>query len=144
MEHVFEYRSTVTVGDTNVLGNMYFANYFKLQGAAREMWFHERIDPGFSCFADGLIVVTSSADCDYFKDFYLTNRILIQLQVESIGKASVELLFSFFSEDTLELHAVGRQKLVFADQSHRICRIPAPFKAEAEKYLVGSENRIPA
>lgn len=136
MGEIFEYKSTVTVGDTNLLQNVYFSNYFKLQGIAREIWFHESIDDGFSSFSNGLLVVTRSAECSYYKDFFLTDKILVKLQVLEIGKASVDLLFSFYCEKTMELHAVGKQKLVFVDNNHKICRMPREFKMKASKFLI--------
>ena len=34
----YDYEYTVTMGDTNAMGNLYFLTYFKLQGYVREIW----------------------------------------------------------------------------------------------------------
>lgn len=49
----FEYKSTVTIGDTNVMKNMYFLNFFKLQGIARELWVKSAVDGGGRRFSTG-------------------------------------------------------------------------------------------
>ena len=65
----FEYRTTVTIGDTNLFQNMYFANYFKVQGRVRELWVHECVPNAVKHLSEGLILITKSAHCDYKKDF---------------------------------------------------------------------------
>lgn len=137
----YVYRATVTVGDTNMLQNVYFANYFKYQGIVRELWFHEAIDNGFKSFGNGMIIVTKSAENEFVRDFYATDTMRIELQVSAVHKASVELVFRFYKDETGDLHAVGRQKLVFVNGNHRICRIPEEFRNRAMTYL---EDKVAA
>ncbi len=44
MGKTYEYRTTVTIGDTNLLQNMYFTNVFKLQGIFRELWVRDCVE----------------------------------------------------------------------------------------------------
>ena len=40
---IFEHKHVVTFGETNLLGNVYFTNFFVWQGECREMFLHEYV-----------------------------------------------------------------------------------------------------
>ena len=61
MAKVYEYRTTVTIGDTNLLQNMYFHNFFKLQGIARELWVKDCVKDGISDLHKGMVLITREA-----------------------------------------------------------------------------------
>ena len=130
----FEYLSRVTIGDTNLLGNMYFTNHFKIQGVTRELWMQECVENAAKHLSDGLLLITKSAHCDYIKDFYLDDTVACQMTVGKIRKASFMLEFEFLNAKTLELHAKGYQEIVFADANHTICKMPNEFRLAASKY----------
>lgn len=133
---VFEYHTQVTIGDTNLLGNMYFANHFKIQGITRELWMSQFVENALEYLSNGLILITKSAHCDYIKDYYLNDSIICKMTVRSIKKASFILNFEFIHGDTLDIHAKGYQEIVFADKNHKICKMPNDFKDAAYKLLV--------
>jgi len=136
MSKDYEFRTTVTIGDTNLLQNMYFLNFFKLQGIVREMWVKEKVQNGIESLMNGCILITKSAQCDFIKDFYLYDKILIKMQVRNIRQASAELVFKFYNEATMELHAQGTNHIVFADQNHKISRIPENFKQAGLEFSI--------
>ena len=137
---VFEYISVVTIGDTNLIGNMYFANHFKIQGKTRELWMNRCVKNADSHLADGLILITKSAHCDYIKGYYLNDEIVCRMTVENIRKASFKLKFEFYHGESNEIHALGWQDIVFANSSHEICRIPDDFLSAAHKYQCKGKN----
>jgi len=137
MGKVYEYRTRVTIGDTNLLQNMYFLNFFKIQGIARELWVNERVENGAESLRNGLVLITRSAQMRFIKDFFLYERILVHVQVRNIREVRAELVFKFYNESTMELHAEGYQEIVFANSDHKICRMPENFKKAAIEYLVG-------
>ena len=130
----FEYKTIVTIGDTNVLGNMYFSNHFKIQGIVRELWMNQCVSNSMEHLSEGLILITKTAHCDYIKDFYLCDNILCYMSIGKIGRANFELNFEFVNESTSEMHALGYQKIVFADSQHKICKIPNDFLTAAKEY----------
>ncbi len=134
MGKIYEYRTTVTIGDTNLLQHMYFVQFFTLQGITRDLWVKEVVQGGLESIQQGLVLITRSAQCEYKKDFFLYDRVLIQMQIRNIRGASVELVFKFYNEDTMELHAEGTNEIVFANSNHRICRIPPNFRNAGLEY----------
>jgi len=134
----YEYRTTVTIGDTNLLQHMYFVHFFTLQGITRDLWVQECVPGGLESIRDGLVLITKNAMCEYKKDFYLYDRVLVQMQIQNLRGASTELVFRFYNEATMELHAEGTNEIVFANSSHRICRIPPNFRNAGIEYSVES------
>ena len=132
----YVYRSTVTIGDTNLLQNMYFANHFKLTGAARELWVREHVPGALEAMRKGLVLITREAGCLYHKDFYLYDQIRLELWFENARNASIDIRFDFYHEETNELHAEAKQTIVFAGPDHKVCRIPEPFRSASALFTV--------
>jgi acyl-CoA thioesterase FadM len=72
--------------------------------------------------------------CEYKKDFFLYDRVLVQMQIRNLRGASTEIVFRFYNEATMELHAEGTNEIVFANSSHRVCRIPPNFRNAGIEY----------
>ncbi|HQF74771.1 MAG TPA: thioesterase family protein [Syntrophales bacterium] len=134
MGKVYEYRTTVTIGDTNLLQHMYFVHFFTLQGITRDLWVKECVPGGLDAIRDGLVLITKNAMCEYKKDFFLYDRVLVQMQIRNLRGASTELVFRFYNEATMELHAEGTNEIVFANSNHRVCRIPPNFRNAGIEY----------
>jgi len=134
MGKIYEYRTTVTIGDTNLLQHMYFVQFFTLQGITRDLWVKECVPGGLESIRDGLVLITKNAQCEYRKDFYLYDKVLVHMQIQNMRGASTELSFKFYNEATMELHAEGTNEIVFANSSHRVCRIPHNFRNAGKEY----------
>ena len=134
MGKIYEYRTTVTIGDTNLLQHMYFVQFFTLQGITRDLWVQECVPGGIESIRDGLVLITKNAQCEYKKDFYLYDRVLVHMQIQNMRGASTEIVFKFYNEATMELHAEGTNEIVFANSSHRVCRIPENFRNAGKEY----------
>ena len=84
MGKIYEYRTTVTIGDTNLLQHMYFVQFFTLQGVTRDLWVKEVVSGGLESIRNGLVLITRSAQCEYKKDFFLYDKVLIRMQIRNI------------------------------------------------------------
>jgi len=135
MSKYFEYRTTVTIGDTNALQNMYFLNFFKLQGIVRELWVKECVPNGLLDLANGMILITTNAECAFKKDFFLFDEILVRFFISSIEKTNSHLKFQFINGKDQELHAEGAQRIVFANSDHKIIKMPDNWNQAASQYL---------
>jgi len=131
----YEYKTIVTLADTNLFQHMDFRNYFDLQGIVRGLWVKDAVDGGIESMMS-VFLITKSAHCDFIKDFYIFDEILIRMQVKSIKHVSTEIVFHYHHGNTMELHARGHQKIVFSDRNHKICRIPENFKKAGYEYLM--------
>lgn len=135
MSKYYEYQTTVTIGDTNVMQNMYFLNFFKLQGIVRELFVKDCVKNGVVDLANGLVVITKNAECEFIKDFFLYDEILVRMYFTEFEKTNCTLKFTFINPKMNDIHAEGTNRLVFADSSHKICRIPDNFKEAILQYF---------
>ena len=143
MSDVFEYGTTVTIGDADPMQSMYFAHFFRIQGVTRELWVRSAVARSEQLLADGLMLITRSASCDYHLHFRLFDPVVCRMQIANLRRASSDLVFRFCHGVTGALHAEGRQTVVFADNTGRLIRMPEEFRDAALRY---SENpvRLPA
>lgn len=135
MGQTYNYEKLVTIGDTNAMQNVYFAEYFKLQGIVREMWVNDCIPSAIAYFAQGFILSTKSAHCEYRKPFFLFDKMLCRMHIEELGLVRAKLVFDFYNKDTMQLNAFGWQLVVFKDANRKTCRMPDEFKKAAEEIL---------
>ncbi|MBA8884486.1 acyl-CoA thioesterase [Dokdonella fugitiva] len=134
MTQRYVYRTTVTIGDTNLLQNMYFANHFKLTGVARELWVRDHVPEALEAMRQGLILITREATCLYHRDFYLYDPVRVELWVENMRQASADMRFALYHDVTNELHAEAKQTIVFAGPDHKICHIPESFRLASAQF----------
>jgi acyl-CoA thioesterase FadM len=133
MNPTFDYRMVVTLGKTNATTNVYFVEYFAIQGVVRELWVKHCVPNAQNHFAKGLILSTKSARCDFKKPFFLFDTILCRMHVEDLQRVSAKLVFDFYREDgDVEPHATGSQIIVFKDMNRKTCRMPDDFKRAGE------------
>jgi acyl-CoA thioesterase FadM len=55
------------------------------------------------------------------------------MQTRNLRNASTDLVFKFYNEATMELHAEGTNQIVTA-KNHGICRIPENFRNAGMEY----------
>ena len=65
MPKYFEHKHLVTFGDTNVVGNVYFANYFHWQGECREALMAEKYPEFENDLRRGFGLITDFAHMDF-------------------------------------------------------------------------------
>ena len=87
MGKFYEYRTIVTIADTNLFQHMDFGNYFVLQGIVRELWVKDAVVNGIESMMD-IFLITKTAHCDFVKDFYIFDEI----DRDSITNISIPLL----------------------------------------------------
>lgn len=135
MNHTFDHLKIVTIGDSNAMQNVYFADYFALQGTVRELWVKNCVPNGIQHFRNGLLLSTKSAHCEYRKPFYVFDAILCRMHIEELGRVSAKLVFDFYNPDNMALHAFGWQQVVFKDSQRKTCRMPDDFSIAAKSIL---------
>jgi acyl-CoA thioesterase FadM len=119
---------------------VYFAHFFKLQGIVRELWVLNAVPDSRRHLADGLVLITKSASCEYFRNLHLFDRVVCKMQIRHLRAASSELVLRFYHAVTGELHAEGLQKVAFMRFDGRLCRMPEDFRIAAERYAEADEQ----
>lgn len=141
MNEVFEYKTIVTIGDTNALQNMYFLNFFKLQGIVRELWVKDSVKEGLADLANGMLLITRDARCNFKKDLFLYDEVTVKFYFTEINKTNTRLNFEFINSRTDELHAEGNQTIVFANNQHKVIMIPDNWREAIKRYFVETETK---
>lgn len=122
----FEYRFKVGFEETNVVGNVYFANYFVWQGKCREAFLAEYASQVLADFADGHGMITKESSCEFFNESFAFDDILIRMYLGKLNHTSVTMLFEYYREkgDQVELLAKGKQTAIWASPEQKIAMLP--------------------
>ncbi len=117
----FEIYHIVTFEETNVVGNVYYVNYFSWQGRCREMFLREYAPDVVAAIQSGeLRLVTAHASCDYTDEFLAFDEVRIQMSLNRFIPYGVSLGFEYsrknsrVSGDSVdEVIARGQQDIKF-------------------------------
>ena len=122
----FVYEKLVTLKDTNMEGNVYFANYLAWQGETREalLLSHPNIQEELKKYSF-VKMITHSAYQRFVQDSYLGYLLQIKMTCREIKRCSFVLVFKFFNKLTGAFIGEGWQRIAFADfRTGKICPIP--------------------
>ncbi len=127
----YKFMTRISFYDTDAMGVMHHASFFKLFEDARVTWLR---DSGLSQFhypkADMVLAVTE-AHCSYKKTVIYDQEISIFMQVKRTG---LKLLIQYaIYDNTNNLVAVGRTEHVPMDKNLKLVRYPNDFKVALEK-----------
>lgn len=109
----YEYRHLISFEETNLVGNVYYANHIRWQGRCREMFLKEHAPDLIKEVAEGLSLVTIRCSCDYLAELYAFDEILIKMRLDSMTQNRITMLFEYWkvSEGGDELVARGEQQV---------------------------------
>ncbi len=109
MSRAYEYRHLVAFEDTNVVGNVYYANHVRWQGRCRELFLRDHAPQVLDALGQGLVMVTTRVVCEYFHELYAFDEVLIQMRAGAVTQSRVTLLFEYWRGE--ELMARGEQQV---------------------------------
>ncbi|HEY4084192.1 MAG TPA: acyl-CoA thioesterase [Burkholderiaceae bacterium] len=114
----FETRHIVTFEETNVVGNVYYANYFSWQGRCRELFLQRHAPELLAELEAGeLRMVTAHASCDFLDEFRAFDEVLIRMQLLAFIPFGLSLGFEYSALGAAgqpgDVVARGRQDLKF-------------------------------
>lgn len=113
--HTFDMHHVVTFEETNLVGNVYYTNYFSWQGRCREMFLHEHAPQTLAELRSGeLKLVTAHASCDFADEFNVFDEVLVRLSLNRFIAFGVSLNFDYSRKNAdSEVLARGRQDIKF-------------------------------
>lgn len=119
----FVMRMMPTYDDTNSVGNVYFANYMRWVGKARELFFNKCM-PDFDLADTSFYVLTRSFQHDFRREAQEFEPILVRIRIASHNRKFVTLEHEIHSENH-GLLGRGTQSLMFVDtKDYRPLDIP--------------------
>lgn len=135
----FVLRLTPTYDDTNSVGNIYFANYVRWVGKARELFFNQCI-PNFDLTSTDFYILTKSFQHDFRREAREFELLTVRLRISQTNRKFVTLAHEIYS-GTQGLLGRGEQSLMFVDtKTYRPLDIP---KSIVEGFLPYAPNGAP-
>lgn len=144
----FEYRFSLGFQETNLVGNVYFANYFLWQGKCREEFLRQYAPEVLQDFRAGFGMITKECSCVFEQEAFAFQRILIRMGLERLNRTGMSMSFDYFREEddgTLTRLAQGRQEAIWVSPQHRVALLPKYlYSAIAGFVSAPPETELPA
>ena len=111
---VYEYRLVVGFEETNLLGNVYFTNFFSWQGKCREMFLRDHVPSLLQDLRGDLYLVTSRSSCDFFAEAFVFDEIIVRMSLVQLSQSRITMGFDYvrMRGGKEELLARGEQQVV--------------------------------
>jgi enediyne biosynthesis thioesterase len=143
MKRTYDYRRVVTFQDTNLVGNVYFANFIAWQGACREHFLRDRAPGVLQQLGSELSLVTVSCQCEYLAELFAFDEVIIKMSLVEALHNRLDLRFDYVrlaagaGADVEDLVAIGRHRVACMRRDGGQL-VPAPIPDElrtaAEEY----------
>jgi len=141
MEHYMITHTTtcrVIYGDTDKMGFVYHANYFRWLESARSEMFRYLGMPYKSIESRGFFLPLSEIYCKFNSPSQYDDILLIETSLNTSIKASMQFNYQIFSEDGSKLLAKGYTKHACVDTNGRVVRPPKFLIEVIEKYCASN------
>lgn len=112
----YEYRHTVCFQETNLVGNVYYANHVIWQGKCRELFLRDHAPDILQDLKQGLSLVTTQVSCEYFQELFAFDQVLVRMYVTTVMQSRVGMRFEYF-----RVHPDGREDLIARGEQQIAC-----------------------
>jgi enediyne biosynthesis thioesterase len=129
MSQAYEYTHIVGFEETNLVGNVYYANFVLWQGRCREMFLYEHAPDVISQISEGLALVTVNVSCQYLSELYAFDRVVIAMKLKDVVQNRITMGFEYWRqmEGQPSLVAIGEQQAAFMRRMEdRTLPVPVP------------------
>jgi enediyne biosynthesis thioesterase len=122
----FEYRTFVGFEETNVVGNVYFSNYFVWQGKCREAFLRKYAPQVLDDFKKGFGMITKESSCVFHNEAFAFQDLLIKMSLDRLSRTAVTMAFDYYrvQDDEPVLLAQGKQTAMWITPEHRLGMLP--------------------
>ena len=129
MSRAYEYSHIVAFEETNVVGNVYYANHIRWQGRCRELFLRDHAPEILADLAQGLVLVTTRVSCDYFSELYAFDQVIVRMRAGNVTQSRVTMLFDYVRVTDIqeEIVAQGQQQVAcLRKKGEEYVAIPVP------------------
>ncbi|MEN3309356.1 MAG: enediyne core biosynthesis thioesterase [Micromonosporaceae bacterium] len=132
----YTYRHRVTFDETNVVGNVYFAQYLHWQGHCREYFLADHAPGVLAALSDGLALVTVDCAADFYAESRAFDEIEVRMVLERLTGSRITMCFDYLrtAPGAVELLARGRQTVACMHRGGQGLE-PAPVPDELRRAL---------
>ncbi|OEZ54724.1 MULTISPECIES: thioesterase family protein [unclassified Duganella] len=141
----YEYRTFVGFEETNVVGNVYFSNYFVWQGKCREAFLRRYAPQVLDDFKAGYGMITKESSCVFHTEAFAFQDIVVHISLDKLSRTAVTMAFDYYREQDGELIllAQGKQTAMWITPEHRLALLPN-YLYDAIEAFSRSEDLTPA
>jgi enediyne biosynthesis thioesterase len=109
----YDHRHVVTFGDTNLVGNVYFAHHIAWQGRCREHFLRDHAPGVLARLATDLALVTISCQCEYLAELAAFDEVILRMSLVEALANRLDLRFDYVrvTGGRDELVAIGRHRV---------------------------------
>lgn len=109
----YEYRHVVGLEDTNLVGNVYYANHIRWQGRCREMFLRDHAPELLAELSGDLALVTTRVTCDYFAELTAFEEVIVRMRLAELVQNRIGMRFEYWRDmnGKEELVARGEQEV---------------------------------
>jgi enediyne biosynthesis thioesterase len=139
MAKAYEYSHVVGFEETNLVGNVYYANYVLWQGRCREMFLYHHAPEVIAAIGDGLALVTVHVSCQYLAELFAFDRVVIAMHLKQMIQNRITMGFDYWKlgpQDRI-LVATGEQQAACMRRENGInvpTAIPLALRSALENF----------
>ena len=125
----YEYRHVVGFEETNLVGNVYYANHIRWQGRCREMFLRDHASDVLAELTQGLHLITTRASCEYLSELFALDEVVIRMRLNNMTQNRISMGFEYWrrTDEGEELVARGEQQAACMRQDgKRVVPTPVP------------------
>jgi enediyne core biosynthesis thioesterase len=113
MTRTYDHRHVVTFQDTNLVGNVYFANFVAWQGACREHFLRDRAPGVLHQLGGDLSLVTVSCQCEFLAEVFAFDEVIVKMSLVEVLHNRLDLRFDYVrvAAGAEDLVAIGRHRV---------------------------------
>jgi acyl-CoA thioester hydrolase len=123
------HRFRVIYGDTDMMGVVYYANYFRYFEAGRGAFFRAAGVDYREIEAAGIIVPVASASAKYYAPAHYDDELTIDVAVTEVGFSRLRFQYEIVRESDATRIATGETAHAFLSRTKGLVRIPDDLRA---------------
>jgi enediyne biosynthesis thioesterase len=148
MSRYYEYSHMVGYEETNLVGNVYYANYMRWQGQCREMFILEYAPEVLDQMRGEWRMFTLNAECEFLGELTAFDYLAIRMRVADLTLTQVKFTFDYLriKGEAADLVARGWQRVAcMQHDGSRLTpvRVPESLRVAAEDLLVTPAGAAP-
>ena len=102
----YEYRFVTCFEETNVVGNIYFANYAVWQGKCREMFLYEYCPDVIEEINNGLYMITLDLSLQFISQLFAFDKVVMRMYMDAQSESRVMMRFEYYCDKDGELSLI--------------------------------------
>ena len=125
----YEHTHVVGFEETNLVGNVYYANHVRWQGRCREMFLRDHAPGVVEALRGGLALVTTRVSCEFMAELSAFDEVVIRMRLGELRQNRITMKFEYWRRagGGEELVARGEQQVACMQrEGGRVFPVPVP------------------